>query len=91
MSHSLYRPVELAFEARSALPVGLESPLTVTFRHADSGDFAVPGFWDGGTTYRVRFAPDLEGEWSWTTESAASALSVVHDHSPSRSGAKRTR
>ena len=74
MSHSLYRPVELAFEAPSALAVGLEAPLTVTFRHADAGDIAVPGFWDGGTTYRVRFAPDLEGEWSWTSESADAAL-----------------
>lgn len=26
-----------------------------------------PGFWDGGSTWRVRFAPPEPGEWRWET------------------------
>src|SRR5262245_27962091 len=29
----------------------------------------VPLFWDGGTTWKFRFAPDLLGTWKWTVES----------------------
>lgn len=29
----------------------------------------VPGFWDGGTTYRLRFSPPTEGEWRYVTRS----------------------
>lgn len=34
----------------------------------------VPGFYDGGGVYRVRFSPPELGRWSWTTESNAAAL-----------------
>ncbi len=29
----------------------------------------VPGFWDGGGSYRLRFSPPTEGEWSYLTRS----------------------
>lgn len=29
----------------------------------------VDGFYDGGGSYRIRFMPDTEGEWSFTTNS----------------------
>ncbi len=35
----------------------------------------VPGFYDGDGTYRVRFMPDTEGEWTYNTRSSAPALS----------------
>ncbi len=34
----------------------------------------VPGFYDGDATYRVRFSPDTEGEWSFVTTSNATSL-----------------
>lgn len=34
----------------------------------------VPGFHDGGATYRVRFMPDVEGEWTYETRSSTPAL-----------------
>nr|WP_321455790.1 DUF5060 domain-containing protein [uncultured Cohaesibacter sp.] len=34
----------------------------------------VPGFYDGEGTYRLRFMPDMEGEWSFVTRSATPAL-----------------
>ena len=34
----------------------------------------MPGFWDGGQTWRVRFAPPAPGEWSYRTASADPGL-----------------
>src|SRR5262245_11281246 len=28
----------------------------------------VPGFWDGGRTWRVRFLPDEDGKWRFQTK-----------------------
>jgi hypothetical protein len=35
---------------------------------------SVPGFYDGDGTYRVRFMPDNEGEWSYRTTSKTATL-----------------
>lgn len=93
MSRPLYRPVELTFQADAALPVGAEAPVTVTFRHAAGAETTVPGFWDGGTTYRARFAPEETGVWQWRAEgrgieldAASGSFEVVpgEDHGPVR-------
>ena len=34
----------------------------------------VTGFYDGDGTYRIRFMPDAEGRWSYTTDSSAHEL-----------------
>ena len=34
----------------------------------------VPGFWDGGDTYRVRFSPPAVGEWRYETRSTVPEL-----------------
>lgn len=34
----------------------------------------VPGFWDGGETYRLRFSPPTLGEWRYATRSSTPAL-----------------
>lgn len=34
----------------------------------------VPGFYDGEGTYKVRFMPDNEGEWTFLTQSSTAAL-----------------
>ncbi|MGH2369982.1 MAG: DUF4038 domain-containing protein [Chloroflexota bacterium] len=38
----------------------------------------VPGFWDGGNTWRVRFSPDEVGTWRYTT----TAQLITHHSSP---------
>ncbi len=74
MSHELYLPVELVFQGREALPLAERPPLSVRFRHASSGEVTVPAFWDGGTTYRARFAPPEVGGWSWEVVDAQTAV-----------------
>lgn len=72
--HELYRPIELTFAGTRVVPAD-RTPLTLRLRHAASGaERVVPGFWDGGTIYRARFAPDLEGTWTWESESDEAAL-----------------
>jgi hypothetical protein len=34
----------------------------------------VPGFWDGGSSYKVRFSPPTTGQWNYTTSSAVPEL-----------------
>ena len=34
----------------------------------------IPLFWDGGKTWRLRFSPDVEGEWRWTVRSSDAGL-----------------
>ncbi|MDP3949454.1 DUF4038 domain-containing protein [Microbacterium sp.] len=76
MSHELYLPVELVFEGSEGLPVAARAPLSVRFRRDGSEDVTVPGFWDGGTTYRARFAPQAVGEWTWQVVDAQTRVDV---------------
>lgn len=46
------------------------------FRQANR-EVRVPGFYDGGTSFIVRFMPDMQGEWSLETVSETSALNGV--------------
>ncbi|WP_353808386.1 apiosidase-like domain-containing protein [Agromyces chitinivorans] len=72
--HPRFAPLELAFTGPAVpIPADVE-PLRVRFAHADGGTVDVPGFWDGGDRYVVRFAPGLEGGWSWRSTSDAPAL-----------------
>ena len=43
---------------------------TATFTDPSGKSRSIPLFWDGGATWRVRFSPDVEGRWTWSTKSA---------------------
>jgi hypothetical protein len=40
--------------------------LTATFTSPTGGDFNVYGFYDAGTTWRIRFTPNETGTWDYT-------------------------
>ncbi len=44
-----------------------QATLTATFTGPDGKTKTVDGFWDGGQTWRVRFAPDKPGSWKFQT------------------------
>jgi hypothetical protein len=50
-----------------------ELRLSATFTQGDQR-VSVPGFWDGGDTFKVRFSPPTAGEWRYETKSGAPAL-----------------
>ncbi len=65
---SKWSPHEIAFSAaRSYAAPFQEVDLRVTFYAPDGERFTVPGFWNGGRDWRVRFAPNLAGTWSYRT------------------------
>jgi len=44
--------------------------LKAAFVHAETGTrIELEGFWDGGSTWRLRFTPTLAGAWRWRTAS----------------------
>ena len=45
-----------------------------TFIQPDGRSQAIPLFWDGGSTWKVRFSPDAIGSWSWSVVSNDSGL-----------------
>ena len=64
-----WRATELVFEAGTDYDATGADAVTfdAVFTH-DSGEaIARPGFWDGGKTFRVRFAPTKPGRWRWAT------------------------
>jgi Domain of unknown function (DUF5060)/Protein of unknown function (DUF4038) len=53
----------------------------VIFTHASGRQLRRPVFWDGGSTYRVRFASTQpEGEWQWSVHTAT----PDHDFQPAQ-------
>src|ERR1043166_8083102 len=44
-----------------------EASLQVVFVSPSGENKRTYGFWDGGSTWRVRFAPDQEGKWTFKT------------------------
>ena len=59
---------EIAFTGQAvyADPFG-DVTLDVTFTGPDGAEMAMPAFWDGGGTWKVRFAPVEVGQWRWET------------------------
>jgi len=63
-----WRVSEFTFTARekySYPPLGVR--LTAIFRGPGGVVFRVPGFWDGGRVWKVRFTPNRPGEWTYET------------------------
>lgn len=60
----------------------LENPFQVTFGAEATGPggsrLTLPGFYDGNGTWKVRFTPTAEGEWSLQTHSEVAALNNRH-------------
>ena len=66
-----------AFEASFSGPADgnpfVDVAFDALFAHK-SRTVRVPGFYDGDGTYKLRFMPDTEGEWSFVTRSQTAAL-----------------
>src|SRR5438552_538135 len=63
-----YDRFEQSFESSFAYGNPLqEAALTVTFTSPQGDRLKAPGFWDGGKSWRVRFAPTQVGKWKFAT------------------------
>jgi hypothetical protein len=52
--------------------------VTATFTRPGSKSIARPAFWDGGSTWKVRFAPPQVGTWTMTTTSTDAKNRGLH-------------
>jgi hypothetical protein len=66
-----WHPVQIDLASASSARANpyLDIDVWATFRHDDGTTIVRPAFWDGGTTWRVRFAPTHPGTWSYETDS----------------------
>lgn len=55
-----------------------EAELTAEFTSPHGERLRVPGFWDGGRTWRIRFMPRSPGAWTWRTECTDTANRGLH-------------
>ena len=71
---------EHAFKSSIAYSNPLQqASLQVTFISPTGKTNRVDGFWDGGRTWRVRFAPDQVGRWSYQTSCSDVSNRRLHD------------
>lgn len=62
----LWQEHEISFTAVRAIEDPYRSiAWDVKFTHESGREISRPVFWDGGNTWRVRFAPTLTGLWTW--------------------------
>jgi hypothetical protein len=64
---------EIELRGPSAGNPFVDTQLTATFERGDNRE-TVAGFYDGKGIYRVRYMPDMPGDWRYTTNSNAAEL-----------------
>lgn len=58
---------ETSWSAGSAPADPLQVELFVHFSGPGGAAAKIPGFWDGDSTWKVRFSPEKTGRWTWRT------------------------
>ena len=53
----------------------MDVELSAVFKNREES-IQVPGFYDGSGIYRIRFSPQLQGDWTYQTESNITELSI---------------
>jgi hypothetical protein len=77
-----YQRLEAAFESSATYAnPPQEAALTVTFTPPQGEKLKVPGFWDGGKTWKVRFSPTETGKWKFETTCSDAANKGLHQQS----------
>jgi len=64
---------EHSFNARFSGNPFLDVSLKAQFKH-ENKTVLIDGFYDGNNTFTIRFMPDIQGEWTYTTTSNLKAL-----------------
>lgn len=65
-----WQMVELEFLSEKSHTTPNEVELTATFSGPDGQNIVVPGFWDGGKIWKIRFTPNLAGQWMYATKAS---------------------
>src|SRR5712692_9810065 len=73
-SAGVYEPCDIEFELSEQEAAQHPNPylsveLRAEFRAPKGNTYRLPGFWDGGRKFKIRFAPLLEGRWDFRVSS----------------------
>lgn len=52
--------------------------IEATFTAPDQTTMTMPGFWDGDSTWKIRFAPNQVGEWTYVTSATNAGDAGLH-------------
>ncbi|MEI7954043.1 MAG: DUF5060 domain-containing protein [Verrucomicrobiota bacterium] len=75
-----WRAAEITFESAKTYPDRLNAAeLNVLFTSPSGKQYAGPGFWDGGRTWKGRFAPTECGVWKYVSTCTDSSDGGLHD------------
>jgi hypothetical protein len=75
---NVHRCGVLELELQSKCPPPLfdsDREITTTFTGPSGQTMSIRAFWDGGSTWRVRFSPEELGAWTWQTRDSAGDVS----------------
>jgi hypothetical protein len=82
MKTETWRVAEIAFESTVQYDHPFEDvEVNVTFVGPGNQVLTRPAYWDGGTTWKVRFAPTRPGAWKYTTSATDEANAGLHRQS----------
>ena len=71
---SRWGPLDITFSADPGNHFAFDIEFSATFVNEAGDSLSVPGFWDGGKRFVIRFAPPTDGVWEFKTSSALSTL-----------------
>ena len=79
----IWMKYELSFTSQKSYdnPLYKVSRFYAEFQSPSGRKHQVNGFWDGGQTFRIRFAPDEIGEWTYQTFCSDTENSGLHEQS----------
>jgi len=81
-SVALYQRFEQSFESAATYAnPPQEASFTATFTSPTGAKLKIPGFWDGGKTWRIRFAPSQTGNWLFETACSDASNKGLHQQS----------
>ncbi|MEO6789030.1 MAG: DUF4038 domain-containing protein, partial [Chthoniobacteraceae bacterium] len=69
-----WQPHDFNFTAKAKTANPFMVPFSATVKGPDGKSFALPGFFDGDGTWKIRVSPTAEGKWSLVTKSEVKEL-----------------
>ena len=78
LSAETWRAIELAFESEKTYADPFNDVTLDLLLYSNGRLYTVPGFWDGGNTWRVRFVCPAEGTWQCQTVCSDETNAALH-------------
>ncbi|GGD62201.1 hypothetical protein GCM10010911_20130 [Paenibacillus nasutitermitis] len=79
---TVWQPIELTFAASASYTNPYKDvDLSATFTGPNLESMTIPGYWDGGNVWKIRFSPTSAGTWTYTTSSTNSDDTGLHNQS----------